>query len=69
MTTRCRVVAALALIGVVSWLATTGTSRAAEVKLESPAPELSGGPWINSDALSLDRLRGRVTLIEFWTYG
>jgi hypothetical protein len=34
-----------------------------------PAPEITGGPWINSEALSLERLRGRVVLVEFWTYG
>ena len=69
MTTRSRVLAALALVGIVAWLAGAEASRAAEVKLGRPAPELTGGPWINSDALSLERLRGRVTLVEFWTYG
>jgi hypothetical protein len=34
-----------------------------------PAPEITGGPWINSEALSLAGLRGRVVLVEFWTYG
>lgn len=34
-----------------------------------PAPEITGGPWINSDPLSLARLRGRVVFVEFWTYG
>jgi hypothetical protein len=34
-----------------------------------PAPDFGGGPWINSEPLSLDALRGRVILIEFWTYG
>jgi thiol-disulfide isomerase/thioredoxin len=33
------------------------------------APELSGGDWINSEPLTLARLRGRVVLIEFWTFG
>jgi hypothetical protein len=33
------------------------------------APELSGGPWINSRPLALGDLRGRVVLVEFWTYG
>jgi hypothetical protein len=34
-----------------------------------PAPEIAGGPWINSEPLSLASLRGRVVLVEFWTYG
>ena len=31
--------------------------------------ELGGGPWINSPPLTSAALRGRVLLIEFWTYG
>ncbi len=34
-----------------------------------PAPDIAGGPWINSEPLSLAGLRGRVVLVEFWTYG
>ena len=34
-----------------------------------PAPEITGGPWINSEPLTLAGLRGRVVLVEFWTYG
>jgi hypothetical protein len=33
------------------------------------APEITGGPWINSEPLSLEQLRGRVVFVEFWTYG
>jgi peptide-methionine (R)-S-oxide reductase len=33
------------------------------------APEISGGTWINSDPLTLKSLRGRVVLIDFWTFG
>ncbi len=33
------------------------------------APELhAGGDWINSKPLSLQKLRGKVVLIDFWTY-
>jgi hypothetical protein len=34
-----------------------------------PAPEITGGPWINSGPLSMEKLRGRVVVVEFWTYG
>jgi hypothetical protein len=37
--------------------------------LNRPAPEISGGPWINSGALAPEALRGRVVFVEFWTYG
>lgn len=39
------------------------------VRIGQPAPEVTGGPWINSGPLSLTGLRGRVVLVEFWTYG
>jgi len=38
-------------------------------RIGHPAPEITGGPWINSPPLSLDKLRGRVVFVEFWTYG
>jgi thiol-disulfide isomerase/thioredoxin len=33
------------------------------------APEFAKGNWINSDPLTLNKLRGRVVLVEFWTFG
>jgi thiol-disulfide isomerase/thioredoxin len=33
------------------------------------APNLATGDWINSEPLKLTDLRGRVLLIEFWTFG
>ena len=33
------------------------------------APEITGRPWVNSEPLSLEGLRGRVVYVEFWTYG
>ncbi|MBI4062443.1 cytochrome c biogenesis protein DipZ [Candidatus Gottesmanbacteria bacterium] len=33
------------------------------------APELiAGGQWFNSESLTLSQLRGKVVLIDFWTY-
>lgn len=54
-------VAALALTGLVT--AQSGTA------LDRPAPEIVGGPWINSQPLAAPALRGRVVFVEFWTYG
>jgi hypothetical protein len=34
-----------------------------------PAPDISGGPWLNSRPLTISDLKGRVVLVEFWTYG
>ncbi len=33
------------------------------------APALSSGQWLNSEATSLENLRGRVVLVDFWTFG
>jgi len=30
---------------------------------------VTGEPWINGGPLSMQGLRGRVVLVEFWTYG
>jgi hypothetical protein len=48
-----------------------GRAPAAAISLRvgTPAPEISGAPWINSAPLTMAGLRGRVVLVEFWTYG
>jgi hypothetical protein len=56
----------LAMVGL---LAGRGGSADRLVAVGQPAPEITGGPWINSQPLSLAGLRGRVVLVEFWTYG
>jgi hypothetical protein len=72
---RCRVSVAivprgiliLLLLGLVvaggGWLVT------AQPQTGQAAPEITGGPWINSEPLTVSGLRGRVVLVEFWTYG
>jgi hypothetical protein len=35
----------------------------------TPAPEIQSSVWINGGPTSLAALRGKVVLIEFWTYG
>jgi hypothetical protein len=46
-----------------------GWQDAHALDLGSAAPEIAGGPWINSAPLTMAGLRGRVVLVEFWTYG
>jgi thiol-disulfide isomerase/thioredoxin len=44
-------------------------SRRLTEETKAPAaPEISRGQWINSEPLTLQSLRGRVVLIEFWTF-
>jgi hypothetical protein len=44
-------------------------SPAEAVSIGQPAPELTNTVWINSAPLQLADLRGKVILLEFWTYG
>jgi thiol-disulfide isomerase/thioredoxin len=34
-----------------------------------PAPEITGQSWLNSGPLGLADLKGKVVLLEFWTFG
>jgi cytochrome c biogenesis protein CcdA/thiol-disulfide isomerase/thioredoxin len=52
--------------------AAIATSLPVNVALEDlgPAPELAGiEAWINSAPLTIASLRGKVVLVEFWTFG
>lgn len=70
---------AVAIVVVVGLSYATGVTRlllspfgaSAEYKTSesATAPELATGEWINSQPLKLNDLRGRVVLIEFWTFG
>ena len=46
-----------------------GSSTEYKSSESTTAPELAPGDWINSEPLKLKDLRGRVVLIEFWTFG
>src|SRR5687767_7719881 len=48
-----------------------GSVMSAQEKVRVRAPEISGGRgWLNTDRpLSLAALRGKVVLLDFWTYG
>jgi thiol-disulfide isomerase/thioredoxin len=50
-------------------LAPFGSSAEYKSSESAAAPELAAGEWINSEPLKLNDLRGRVVLIEFWTFG
>jgi thiol-disulfide isomerase/thioredoxin len=49
------------------WVSPFGSSL--EYHALGSAPELGTGEWINSKPIKLSGLRGRVVLIEFWTFG
>ncbi len=45
-------------------------STVSDVKLsnQGPAPEISAVQWINSEPLNIQELKGKVVLVDFWTY-
>jgi len=47
-----------------------GTAQAAPAPAEAPtAPEFTGiDKWLNSGPLTMESLRGKVVLVDFWTY-
>lgn len=53
---------------IVAFTAALDTGPRAGIRVGEPAPEITGGPWINSEPLSMQKLRGRVVYVEFWTY-
>ena len=49
--------------------ATTGVNGQLVLPVEGTLPPLDGlGPWINSTGLTRESLRGKVVVIDFWTY-
>lgn len=59
-------------IGAPNLPAPIGDTLPSNVALENigPAPEFTGiTAWINSEPLKLAELRGKVVLVEFWTFG
>lgn len=57
----------LAAIGAAKQLAQKPTPVHADAG--TPAPEIAASAWLNSGPTRLQDLRGKVALIEFWTFG
>lgn len=42
---------------------------ASQIDNSATAPEFTGiDKWLNSDPLTMQQLRGKVVLVDFWTY-
>ncbi|ALN83184.1 ahpC/TSA family protein [Lysobacter antibioticus] len=60
-------VAAVAIATALAWPEAAAQGKGSVTS--TVAPDLAGGgSWINSEPLSLPKLRGKVVLVEFWTY-
>jgi thiol-disulfide isomerase/thioredoxin len=56
-------------LGVIGFTAQQMPAAAAGLPHEGALPSLSGATeWLNSPPVTPDRLRGKVALIDFWTY-
>jgi thiol-disulfide isomerase/thioredoxin len=62
------IVVTAASLGLLICLAWSKPAAASEW-IGKQAPELANGDWINSSPLSIKELRGKVVLLEFWTFG
>jgi thiol-disulfide isomerase/thioredoxin len=68
LTTMLKTIAATQL-GMISCNTQNSTSATAELPIEGELPSLVGAiAWLNSQPLTVDGLRGKVVLINFWTY-
>jgi thiol-disulfide isomerase/thioredoxin len=66
MLSRLKTLAAMGIFAATA--ATTGASFAGPFK-NSTAPEFTGiEKWLNSEPLTMQQLRGKVVLVDFWTY-
>jgi hypothetical protein len=65
--TRTVAVVGIFVLGLLAWA--PGRAAAQAHLLDRPAPEIAGGPWLNSPPLTLSAVRGRVLLVDFWTSG
>lgn len=58
---------AVAFSGCVQW-----ANAQQPVEIDVMAPELVGGPWLNTiknAPIKLAARKGHVTIVEFWTFG
>ena len=58
---------AVALVATAGLAAGSAASQA--MRAGTPAPDVAGERWINSGPLTTTGLRGKVVLVEFWTFG
>jgi thiol-disulfide isomerase/thioredoxin len=56
-------------IGLAPYASSNDLDKFITTENAKPAPEIAVGDWINSEPLKLDGLRGRVVMVDFWTFG
>lgn len=56
----------LTILGITGWLFSFPPMS---VATSIPAPEIMSPTWLNSEPLHMEKLRGKVVMVEFWTFG
>ena len=64
---RSTILWALIATSAIAWMAWPKQGTA--VTSGQPAPDIAGENWLNSKPLTIGDLKGRVVMVEFWTYG
>ncbi|SFV04113.1 thioredoxin family protein [Pseudoduganella namucuonensis] len=58
-----------AVLATAALASATTTASAAQLRQGAAAPEFTGiEKWLNSEPLTMRELRGKVVLVDFWTY-
>jgi len=61
-------IAGIVAAGLVATRSDAMTTLSEDSGASGPAPSIGAKEWINSPALSTEALRGKVVLVDFWTY-
>jgi thiol-disulfide isomerase/thioredoxin len=59
----------VSLFSVVFFSALLMAGVLADARVGGPAPEIANETWLNSAPLRFADLRGKVVMVEFWTFG
>jgi len=69
ITNMMRLAAVLTALALTLVFGAAGPRTSTALTSGKPAPDFAADNWINSKPLTVGGLRGRVVLVEFWTYG
>ena len=61
-----------AILAILALFTGAAAFAGAQITTNRPAPELVGGPWLNtpkSKPATLASLKGKVVVLHFWTFG
>jgi hypothetical protein len=63
---RKSILTGLTIVGIMGWLSSFPPMSLAT---NIPAPDIVSPIWLNTEPLKLKNLRGKVVMVELWTFG